>query len=188
MATSLQTLSLQVFGVGTGFVTAGAIIALSYCTSCPIKQLAFSKFNPLLVTVPIFLAHPNEVSLSHLRAVFSSGSHIFPQLATAASSAFSILAYNAPIGSSARYQYLLAATGTISIAPFTILVMKPTNMTLKEIGEQGEDGIKRSGGEQKVQKLLRRFGRLNAIRGGLLAFGAAVGLKAALSSQSSENL
>ncbi|KAL9005075.1 MAG: hypothetical protein Q9188_002148 [Gyalolechia gomerana] len=163
MATSLQTLSLQAFGIGTGFVTAGAIIALSYST------------------VPIFLAHPNEVSLRHLRSLFSSGSHIFPQLATAASSAFSVLAYNAPTGSSLRNQYLLAAAGAISIAPFTIFVMKPTNMTLKEIGEQGEEGIKKSGGEQKVQELLRRFGRLNAIRGGLLALGAAVGLKAALS-------
>ena len=58
--------------------------------------------------------------------------------------------------------------------------MKPTNMTLKEIGEQGEEGIKKSGGEQRVQELLRRFGRLNALRGGLLALGAAVGLNAAL--------
>ncbi|KAL8721777.1 MAG: hypothetical protein Q9225_001626 [Loekoesia sp. 1 TL-2023] len=163
MATPLQTLSLQTFGIGTGFLTAGAITALSYST------------------VPIFLAHPNEVSLRHLRALFSSGSHIFPQLATAASTSFAVLAYNAPIGSSLRNQYLLAAAGAISIAPFTIFVMKPTNMTLKEIGEQGEEGIKRSGGEQRVQDLLRRFGRLNAIRGGLLALGAAVGLKAALS-------
>lgn len=163
MATPLQVVSLQVFGIGTGFFTAGAIIALSYST------------------VPIFLAHPNEASLNHLRALFSSGSHIFPQLATAVSLAFSVLAYNAPIGSSARSQFLLAAAGTISIAPFTIFVMKPTNMRLKEIGEQGEDGIEKSGGEQKVQELLRRFGRLNAIRGGFLAFGATVGLKAALS-------
>lgn len=61
--------------------------------------------------------------------------------------------------------------------------MKPTNMTLKEIGEEEEEGkeaIKKSGGEQRVQELLQRFGRLNAIRGGILALGAAVGLKAAL--------
>ena len=58
--------------------------------------------------------------------------------------------------------------------------MKPTNMTLKEIGEQGEEGIKKAGGERRVQELLRRFGRLNALRGGLLALGATVGLYAAL--------
>ncbi|KAL8777650.1 MAG: hypothetical protein Q9194_002443 [Teloschistes cf. exilis] len=163
MASPMQTLSLQVFGVSTGFVTAGAIIALSYST------------------VPVFLSHPNEVSLRHLRALFSSGSHIFPQLATAASTAFSVLAYTAPPASPLRYQYIVAAAGTIGIAPFTILVMKPTNMTLKEIGEQGNEGIKKSGGEQRIEELLRRFGRLNAIRGGILAMGAGVGLYAALS-------
>ncbi|KAI4111008.1 MAG: hypothetical protein LQ339_001010 [Xanthoria mediterranea] len=163
MTTPLQTLSLQIFGISTGFVTAGAITALSYST------------------VPIFLEHPNEVSLRHLRALFSSGSHIFPQLATASSAAFSALAYNAPPSSSLRNQYVLAAVGAIGIAPFTIFVMKPTNMTLKEIGEEGQEGIKKAGGEQRVQELLRRFGRLNAVRGGILALGAAIGLKAALS-------
>ncbi|KAL8886330.1 MAG: hypothetical protein Q9192_006504 [Flavoplaca navasiana] len=163
MTTPLQTFSLQVFGISTGFVTAGGIMALSYST------------------VPIFLEHPNEVSLRHLRALFSSGSHIFPQLATASASAFAALAYNAPVSSSLRMQYILAAVGAIGIAPFTVLVMKPTNMTLKEIGEQGQEGIKKSGGERRVQELLRRFGRLNAIRGGILALGAAIGLKAALS-------
>ena len=59
--------------------------------------------------------------------------------------------------------------------------MKPTNMTLKEIGEEGQEGIKKSGGEQRVQELLRQFGRMNAVRGGILALGAAIGLKAALS-------
>lgn len=58
--------------------------------------------------------------------------------------------------------------------------MKPTNMTLKEMGEEGQEGIEKSGGEQRVQELLRRFGRLNAIRGTILALGAAIGLKAAL--------
>ncbi|KAL9011747.1 MAG: hypothetical protein Q9173_003430 [Seirophora scorigena] len=163
MTTPLQTLSLQIFGISTGFVTAGAITALSYST------------------VPIFLEHPNEISLRHLRALFSSGSHIFPQLATAASSAFSILAYNAPNSSSLRTQYLLAAAGCIGIAPFTIFVMKPTNMTLKAIGEEGQEGIEKSGGEQRVQEFLRRFSRLNVVRGTILALGAAVGLKAALS-------
>lgn len=60
--------------------------------------------------------------------------------------------------------------------------MKPTSMTLKEMGEQGEEGIKQQGGEQRVQELLRRFGRLNALRGGLLALGAVVGLNAAIRS------
>ncbi|KAL8648992.1 MAG: hypothetical protein Q9210_004665 [Variospora velana] len=162
MTTPLQTMSLQIFGISTGFVTAGAITALSYST------------------VPIFLEHPNEISLRHLRALFSSGSHIFPQLAAAASTAFSILAYNAPSSSSLRTQNLLAAAVSISIAPFTIFVMKPTNMTLKEMGEEGQGGIEKSGGEQRVQELLRRFGRLNAIRGTILALSAAIGLKAAL--------
>lgn len=59
--------------------------------------------------------------------------------------------------------------------------MKPTNMTLKEIGEEGDEGIKKSGGQERVQELLRSFGRMNNIRGGILTFGAAMGLIAALS-------
>ncbi|KAL8740958.1 MAG: hypothetical protein Q9190_006393 [Brigantiaea leucoxantha] len=164
MATPLQTLSLQIFGVSTGLITSGAIMALSYST------------------VPIFHQHPNEVSLRHLRALFSSGSHIFPQCATAAAAAFSLLAYYSPAGGSRRLQYLLAAAGTIGIAPFTVFVMLPTNMTLKEIGEEGDEGIKKSGGPERVQDLLQRFGRLNALRGIIMAAGAAMGLKASLSS------
>ncbi|KAL8772196.1 MAG: hypothetical protein Q9209_002631 [Squamulea sp. 1 TL-2023] len=128
-----------------------------------------------------FLEHPNQFSLRPLRALFSSGSHIFRELATASSAALTALAYNATASSALRIEYMLAAVGSIGIAPFTMIVMKPTNMTLKEIGEQGQEGINKSGGEQRVQKLLRRFGRLNAIRGGILAWSAAIGLKAALS-------
>lgn len=76
-------------------------------------------------------------------------------------------------------QYAAAAIGTIGIAPFTFLLMAPTNFTIRGIKETDE-GIKDAGGPERVRALIRKFGRLNAFRGMIMAVGAGMGLWAAL--------
>ena len=109
---------------------------------------------------------------------------MFPQLATLAASAFGFLAYHAPPGTDARMLYLAGTVGTIGIAPFTVLVMKNTNMTLREIETQeerlGKKGIENAGGEKKVKDLMATFQYMNYVRGAIIAVGAGLGLAGAL--------
>ena len=85
----------------------------------------------------------------------------------------------APSKSNTQLQYAAATVGVIGIAPFTFFVMKPTNMTLRGI-EESDEGIRKAGGELRVKELIRSFGRMNAIRGIIMAAGAGTGLWAAL--------
>jgi len=148
--------------ITTSLLTSGAILSFSYST------------------VPILLSAPPPLSLPHLRALFSSGSHIFPQLATLSSAGFAYLAYHAPAGTNARLQYAVAAAGVIGIAPWTVFVMKGTNMTLVAIEKEGEEGVRKAGGEERVKGLMKRFRWMNAVRGGIMAVGAGVGAWAAI--------
>ena len=77
-------------------------------------------------------------------------------------------------------QYAVAAAGVIGIAPWTVLVMKRTNMALVNIEKEGEEGVRKAGGEERVKGLMKRFQRLNAVRGLIMAAGAGVGLWAAI--------
>ncbi|KAL9129681.1 MAG: hypothetical protein Q9217_001923 [Psora testacea] len=166
MATPTQLLAAKIVGISTAFLTSGGIISLSYST------------------VPILRSTPSHIALPHLDALFSSGSHIFPQLATLAASAFVFLAYNAPSGSDARMLYLAGAGGAVGIAPFTVLMMKPTNMTLREIEteeeKEGKKGIEKVGGDKRIKELMATFQWMNAVRGTIIAVGAGLGLAGAL--------
>lgn len=154
-------LATQIVSISTAFLTSGAIVCLSYSS------------------VPILVAADPKTSIPQTRDLFSSGSHIFPQLASVATSGFAYLAYHSPLGSNTQMQYAAAAIGTIGIAPFTFLLMAPTNFTIRGIKETDE-GIKEAGGPERVRTLIRKFGRLNAVRGTIMAVGAGVGLWAAL--------
>ena len=102
-----------------------------------------------------------------------------PKLASLATAGFAYLAYASPHRSNTQLQYAAAAIGTIGIAPFTFLLMAPTNFTIRGIKETDE-GIKDAGGPERVRALIRKFGRLNAVRGTIMAVGAGMGLWAAL--------
>ena len=95
-----------------------------------------------------------------------------------------------------RFFNLVAAAGVISIAPYTLLVMKDTNMELVEIEKdegaglkkvenekEGEEVVEKVGGEERVKDLMRSFQKMNAVRGGMMAFGAFMGLWAAMTTR-----
>ncbi|KAF1970745.1 hypothetical protein BU23DRAFT_556464 [Bimuria novae-zelandiae CBS 107.79] len=118
---------VQIVSIATALVAAGGIATLS------------------LFDVPLLLSQPASRSLPLTRWLFSRGSHIFPSAAFVSSGGFAFLAYDAlppatvlrsatqggPVG-----YYIAAALLSISIAPWTSLVMIPTNFTLIEKNEQ----------------------------------------------------
>ncbi|OCF38505.1 hypothetical protein I317_07729 [Kwoniella heveanensis CBS 569] len=147
--------------------TAGSILTLSYY-SIPIIRSTSTE-------------HSTKTALHQLRALFSSGSHVFPPLAFAATTCYAISAYVCD-DPAHRRGYIVAAMGSIGIAPFTTLVMLPAaNQRLIDLDEKAKkgdlDGVKNS---KEVDELLRSFEWLNAIRAGIMAVGATVGLWTAL--------
>lgn len=116
----------QLIGVSTAFLAAGGIATLS------------------LFDAPLLRSQPADRALPMTRWLFSRGSHIFPQAAVLSSTSFAYLAYNAlPSGEKTLSTllrsmgnggkagcYITAAIFTFGIAPFTTLVMIPTNFDL----------------------------------------------------------
>lgn len=162
---------VQVLAPAVALTTSGGILALSYYTS-PILRSITARSTP----------DSAAFALSELRALFSSGSHVFPQMATLSAGLSTYLAWSCP---EARASYIGAAVGAISIAPFTIFYMLPVcNGRLIELDEkakQDKTAVRGKGKEREVLYLLSEFERLNAIRAGLLALGGLIGLWTALS-------
>ncbi|WVR07330.1 hypothetical protein IAU60_004371 [Kwoniella sp. DSM 27419] len=144
--------------------TAGAIVCLSYYSIPNIRST--SQLS-------------TKIALHQLRSLFSSGSHVFPPLAMAASAAYGLCAYAIP---QKRLGYIIAAAGSIGIAPFTTLVMVPAAngrlIKLDEKAKKGDfDGVK---GSSEVESLLKSFEWLNGARGLIMAVGGLAGLYTAL--------
>ncbi|KAK5136309.1 hypothetical protein LTR08_003682 [Meristemomyces frigidus] len=127
---TLATLAVKVFSIGTAFTFAGGIAALS----------AFS--------VPELQSQPASRSLPSVRWLFSRGSHIFPQAGTASSAGFCYLAYQAlpttsgvlsllNVGANGRVVngYLLAAALVIGIGPVTGIMLPIVNIPLIQLTE-----------------------------------------------------
>ncbi len=124
---STTTQAVQVISISTAFLASGGIAAFSFFDIPELKSQPASRFLP------------------SVRWFFSRGSHIFPQAAALSSTGFAYLCYNSiPHGSQFLQSvthgkpalYLAAAALTISIAPFTTLVMVPTNFELIKMNEK----------------------------------------------------
>jgi hypothetical protein len=124
-----STKAVQIFSITTALLASGGIATLS------------------LFDVPIISSQPASRALPLTRWLFSRGSHIFPTAAFLSCSGFSFLAYRTlPLGhrtfsaflsslsTPKTGLYVAAAALTISIAPFTQLMI-PTNFRLIEMNE-----------------------------------------------------
>ncbi|MCJ1314249.1 hypothetical protein MMC25_007929 [Agyrium rufum] len=156
----------QILAPATALFASGMILSISYSTS-PILRAAASSSSPSSTSSGKPSKDETPFSLAQLRALFSSGSHIFPPLALTSTTLFAYLAYFTPEVSSAiaghilrspivasqssttslglhspSNLYMAAAAGVISIVPFTFLVMKSTNMRLMEFKEAEVDGVR----------------------------------------------
>jgi len=148
-------------------------------------------------------------SMSHLKQqwlwLYATGRATFPPLAATAALAYTYLSYLSDDELLARL-YITAAVSTISIVPFTLLVMMPTNNLLAEAaaargGASPRPAVKREGvlgEEEEVDKavvtmkqasevedeeflrLVVKWARLNYLRHLLPLAGAVIGLTAIL--------
>jgi hypothetical protein len=130
---SSTTLTLQTISITTSLLSAGGIATLS------------------IFDLPIIQSQPASRSLPSIRWLFSRGSHIFPTTAIIASTSFLYLSYTSlPLTASSSTisqilsnlttnskftGYLFASILSFSIAPYTSLIMIPTNFTLIDKNE-----------------------------------------------------
>lgn len=122
----------------------------------------------------------------------------FPPLAVTSALAYSYVAYSlrhtASAGKVAKL-YLIAAATTISIVPFTFVVMCPLNRRLEahatrddaaekegkeEMAMSAEEEAKRAREDQEIPGLLQRWTCLNIGRSLFPLAGAAIGIAAVL--------
>ena len=119
---------VEFISISTALVNAGGIASYS------------------LFCVPVLQSQPASRSLPSTRWLFSRGSHIFPQAAILAASGFAYLAYGAlpsnvnlrdlaSVGGQA-WAFAGAALLSFSIAPFTSILMIPTNFRLIELNNR----------------------------------------------------
>jgi len=119
------TQTLQILSITSSLLSAGSIATLS------------------VFDIPIMRSQPASRSLPMLRWLFSRGSHIYPTQSVLTSSGFAYLAYNSVPATATTLptilahatkgktgMYLAAALFTLSIGPWTTLVMLPTNFEL----------------------------------------------------------
>ena len=130
---------VQVVSTSTALAAAGGIATMS------------------LFDIPMLVSQPASRSLPLIRWLFSRGSHIFPSAAFVSSSGFAYLAYNALPPATRTFNtllrsatqggpvswYVAAAALSISIAPWTALVMVPA-VNFKLIEKNEQKGGKRS--------------------------------------------
>lgn len=117
----------QLLSISTALIAAGGIASLS------------------LFDIPELQSQPASRSLPSIRWLFSRGSHIFPTAAAVSSAGFAYLVYAAqpaasmPLTQLLRHGrvpgYMMAALLTISIGPFTSLMI-PTNFRLIKMNEE----------------------------------------------------
>jgi hypothetical protein len=103
---------------------------------------------------------------------YDIAARIMASLAAITFTSFGIAAYYAPT------QYLqksmiASALLSVSVVPFTLLVIFPTNKALKAIEKSGEGEVALSEGD----RLLKKWGRLSLIRWSLMAVAALNGLR-----------
>ncbi|KAJ5834859.1 hypothetical protein N7447_000885 [Penicillium robsamsonii] len=203
MATDLRI--AQAIGTLGCAMAASGIATLSIMS---IPNIVLPARRPPGTTLP-FQDTPGT-STTHLTHqwldLYERGSRIFPGI-SAVSSLANLYALwvlrdtptPAPgfVGSSWSACYLLAVGVTMSIAPFTLTVMKKTNAKLKAhakrddaSGAEGTEGMvvsaqekaKRGRDDSEVVELLQHWSKLNLIRATLPLVGAGLGFYAAVSS------
>ena len=124
--------------------------------------------------------------------LFNKGKVTFPPLAATAALANLYVAYALYVGARSDSKlapwYIVAAVSTLSIGPFTALMMIPTYDSLERLAKGGAAAAEKD--EEKVKetdeedgefiRLLTKWARWNSVRALLPLTGAVVGLAAAM--------
>lgn len=135
-----------------------------------------------LLAVPVLL--DTDTKPSHLLAQFVQlyqyGHRTMPALAVATCLLYGYIARRKRATSRSWLIHAVAGVATITMVPFTWLVMLPTNNTLFRLNEEKETSLTASGDLVQVQELVLRWSRLHLIRSLFPLAGAIVGFKGLL--------
>ncbi|MDI1492790.1 MAG: hypothetical protein OHK93_004573 [Ramalina farinacea] len=139
-----------------------------------------------IFAVPPMLLAPKQVMVQQWRKLFNLGLVWVPPTAVLASASLGYVAYASRSaskrdfgdvgGDASRWKGIaFAAAGILSIVPYTLMFMKPTNDKL--IAESNGAGHL---AEREVKALIEWWSRLNLVRGVIGATGTAMGIWSAV--------
>ncbi|KAI5805175.1 hypothetical protein EDC01DRAFT_360263 [Geopyxis carbonaria] len=132
--------------------------------------LSGSAFTYTFAAAPACLLAPPALAASQWKHLYLRGRSMSPPLAVLSSSAWAYCAYTT--GESVYYWVIGLVVG---IVPYTLAVMMPTNQAIGGMaGKKDADGA-------LLQKLVKKWEWLNAVRFITPALGGAIGLWTALS-------
>ncbi|KAF2655634.1 hypothetical protein K491DRAFT_692708 [Lophiostoma macrostomum CBS 122681] len=145
---------------------------------------AGTNLSTTIVVLPSLLHAESTTLARQFSILYHSGITPMASLSVIATTSFSILAYRAAqtagptsagsVASTKRNLYLVAATASIGILPYTKLLMGGVINTLVARANEGKGGA-------DVKGLVESWGRLNLGRGTMLLVGAVAGAWASLS-------
>lgn len=155
--------------MGSKIHVAGGILSVSY---------AF---------VPALWDAPDSTMVRQWRTVYNRGANAAPLLSVISTASFGFLSFKLvkTLNQGKAEAYALAALSTISIVPYTLLVMASTNKKLKDKAAQADKEKKKAenriskderGNTELVKDLVVRWQLLNAGRGVFPLVGALLGL------------
>lgn len=134
--------------------------------------------NLSLMIVPMFLdtnTQPAHMLTQWVR-LYHYGHLLLPSMAVSTSLIYGYTITSKQASGKPWITYAMAAAVTVSIIPFTLLVMAPTNNTLFRLDD--EIGIKEVVATlDDVRDLVTRWGRMHFIRSCFPLIGAALGLR-----------
>lgn len=135
-------------------------------------------------SIPSILLAPHPLAVRQWRKLYSQGKAAAPPLAALSAMSFSFLAYklSKTLNQTKGELYALAALSTISIVPYTLIVMRATNDKLTNKANDSEtwsikdeeDGLGLEKGKS-AKELLDWWGLLNFARGMFPLIGAGLG-------------
>ncbi|KAK4207034.1 putative N-acetyltransferase [Rhypophila decipiens] len=143
-----------------------------------------------VILVPRLLESPSPLILRQWLSAFHQGKKLIPGLSILSSLGYFLLSwwhFHPSGGSSTNGRlskiYLLAGVATLSIVPYTRIIMWPTNLKLmakeEEFSSWGVDHVLVTEEEEKGAKyLVDHWGLLNLGRAGLVGLAAVLGLGA----------
>ncbi|KUJ13603.1 DUF1772-domain-containing protein [Mollisia scopiformis] len=161
---STPKVGTQAFAVVTGSLLSGAMMGIS------------------LMTIRVFLDTDTQAShlLQQWVRLYHYGHQVMPSLAIATCGLYSYITISKRASHRPWLIYALAAVTTVSVVPFTWIVMAPTNNSLFQLDAENQVAGATMTSLEHVQELVTRWGWLHGIRSSFPIVGAALGFTGVL--------
>lgn len=135
-----------------------------------------------LMTIPLFLDTNTQSAhmLTQWVRLYHYGHLLLPSMAIATSLIHGYTATGKRASGQPWIVYAVAGAVTVSMVPFTLLVMAPTNNTLFRLEDESRFGVAVTTLDH-VRELVGRWGRMHLVRSMFPLVGAVIGFRGLLS-------